>query len=188
MDKTAVAEVKMVPCPECKKLCKPIGLAVHRRIVHGVVGTAPSTVRRHRNEKAKSGNRTTTPQTVARRKLNGSHQCPVCPFVAKWTGGLTKHMAAAHPKVKPGRSTKIERTAKAEIVRSNGQVHTEEAAGQGHSDGGISETVLAIALGRFQGLCREISTEFDLPPRLFASRLGELVYRSQVRTTLGHRN
>jgi hypothetical protein len=53
-------------------------------------------------------------------------------------------------------------------------------AREGYNDG-ISEITLAIALGRFQGLCASMAHEFNIPSKLFTSRLAALIYATQVR-------
>jgi hypothetical protein len=76
------------------------------------------------------------------------------------------------PKLK--RSKSLEHSpAKAEVVKPRRE------EGQFTPNG--YEIPLAIALGRFQELCRGLAFEHDVPERLFAQRLAELVYRSQVR-------
>ena len=190
MDTAAV--VHKIKCPDCAATFDEARqLGPHRNKAHGYrVSDGKNKVSRAqkhgqpRPKKKRSGNRT-SPHLAGRNKLNGSYPCPECEFVAKWSGGLTKHMRNHNPsqplsKTKAGRSLKVERTAKAEIIRSNGNGHFIEA-GQAPPHDPISETVLAIALGRFQGLCQSMATEFDVPPRMFAARLCELVYRSQVR-------
>lgn len=111
-------------------------------------------------------------------RLKGSFQCSECDFVASWTGGLTLHMKKKHPE----RSVAIERTTKAEVtrvVRTNGKPKEEaHPVAGGYA---IPDATLAVALGRFQGLCQSFAVEYDLPPRLFASRLAELIYHAQVR-------
>jgi hypothetical protein len=45
----------------------------------------------------------------------------------------------------------------------------------------IPEGALAVAFGRFQELCRSFAFEYDLPPKLFTSRLSQLISASAVR-------
>jgi predicted RNA-binding Zn-ribbon protein involved in translation (DUF1610 family) len=111
----------------------------------------------------------------ARAKIyGGEYPCPHCDFVAQWTGGLKIHIRAAHKE-----GSTIERQEKTAAV-STIEVRAEKthAAANGYA---ISDATLALALGRFQGLCQSMAVEFDLPPRLFAARLAELIYHSQVR-------
>jgi uncharacterized C2H2 Zn-finger protein len=125
-------------------------------------------------------------------------KCPHCPFVASWKGGLTYHMKRAHspvrdaaagtPEIQPQpiangkrKYTRrdIEQPAQAHailIARPNGHAQESHAAPDG-----IPEGTLALALGRFQELCRSIAFEHDLPPRLFTSRLAGLIYAATVR-------
>ena len=113
-------------------------------------------------------------------RLKGKFPCPHCDFIASWTGGLTLHIAKKHPEG----SVTIERTTKAEvtaITRTSRAAQEESHAAPNGYAPSIPEGTLALALGRFQGLCQSMAVEFDLPPRLFAARLAELVYRSQIR-------
>jgi C2H2-type zinc-finger domain/Zinc finger, C2H2 type len=113
-------------------------------------------------------------------RLKGKFPCPHCDFIASWTGGLTLHISKKHPEG----SVTIERTTKAEvtaITRTSRAAQEESHAAPNGYAPSIPEGTLALALGRFQGLCQSMAVEFDLPPRLFAARLAELVYRSQIR-------
>lgn len=126
-------------------------------------------------------------------------KCDQCDFVARWKGGLTHHKRAAHPDVHPvpvpvkvhraavKRSAKrreFDNPAKAIVVHtaattpSNGHHPSQEA----HAvTDGIPEATLALGLGRFQELSRQLAFEHDLPPRLYASRLAGLIYAATVR-------
>jgi Zn-finger protein len=105
----------------------------------------------------------------------GAFSCPDCTFVGINQQGLSHHITRMHK----NRSTTLAKPPKqANLALTNGHSHEEEAHPVAIS---IPEATLALALGRFQGLCTAMAVEFDLPPRLFASRLAELVFRSQVR-------
>ena len=147
-----------VKCPDCDGMFFPPGLGPHRARMHGAKAKPAIILRgsQHPN-------------------LKGEFPCPECSFVAKWTGGLKNHMRTHLKK----RSESLERPAKTEIVKTR---RVNGASEEGHfAANGIPEATLALALGRFQGFCTSMAAEFDLPPRLFASRLAELIYRSQVR-------
>jgi uncharacterized C2H2 Zn-finger protein len=185
-------------CPDCDHApyTSRKGLATHRRYAHGVKGSAPSTIWMR---KKKNAGRTTVME-----RLTGKFPCPKCAFVAQWKGGLTKHMRALHVEFRCPDCNKIFETSsglgihrrnthgilgkhsqRREIVQSlqtqaiahsNGQAHHHEETY--FAANGIPEATLALALGRFQGLCTSMAAEFDIPPRLFASRFAELIYRS----------
>jgi len=160
-------------CPQSFDLAKVLG--THKRTAHGIAGQSKGAITaRARKAAAK---------TVAAQPGNlDPQQCPLCSFVAKWQGGLTKHMNAAHPdaittKPKTRKELQLAKRAAKVPVTLNGHAPEE---GQRAQDA-VTETILAIALGRFQGLCTSMATEFDIPPRMFARRFSELVYRTQVR-------
>jgi hypothetical protein len=146
-------------------------LASHRRSKHGIAGSSVSTLSLKKKKKAGS--------PTVQSRFNGQFPCTHegCKFIAKWKGGLTKHMNAHGNK----RSLQLAKQTLPPIV-SNG-------AGVNHSNNqeahvapdGIAEVTLALALGRFQELCRSMAFEFDIPPKLFTQRLAELIYRAQVR-------
>jgi hypothetical protein len=117
-----------------------------------------------------------SPQTMGRKELKGEYPCALCNFVGQWKGGLTLHMSKKHPEG----SVALERTTKVEVSRTRPTEEEGHFTPNGYAPS-IPEGTLALALGRFQGLCQSMAVEFDLPPRLFAARLAELVYRSQVR-------
>lgn len=136
-----------------------------------------------------------------------SYQCTLCdhaPFKAPTA--LGRHKLSAHGI--PGQSTasvayrKAKAKAKENLQNGNAQVrHAVKApkdasketrstltrsqkasleAFQVH-DNQIPDGALAVALGRFQELCRSFAFEYDLPPRLFTSRLTQLISASSVR-------
>jgi uncharacterized C2H2 Zn-finger protein len=146
-------------CPECEAtFVSPTGLGAHRNKAHGIQGMARSTVQ----AREKKGR----PPVLS---LN----CPHCEFVSKNKAGLTLHMNKSH-------RSEIVKTIEdrpAAIIATNGH-HREETHAVAN---GIPEATLALALGRFQGFCSGMAYEFDLPPRMFAARLAELIYRSQIR-------
>jgi uncharacterized C2H2 Zn-finger protein len=147
-------------CPDCNAIySSATGLGAHRSRAHGIQGMAKSTV-------------------AAREKREGIHKpvdlnCPHCEFVSKNKAGLTLHMNKSH-------RSEIVKTIEdrpAAIIATNGH-HREETHAVAN---GIPEATLALAIGRFQGFCSGMAYEFDLPPRMFAARLAELIYRSQIR-------
>lgn len=115
-------------------------------------------------------------------------QCQLCDFKAQAPGGLAHHMTRRHnakpsPKSHYKRRT-LEPTQSLEISATNGSKnHVLHAAEEeSHVDrNGIPEATLAVALGRFQELCRSMAFELDLPPRSFAARVAGLVYAATIR-------
>ena len=71
-------------CPDCsKEFASARALGPHRNQAHGF---------------RVDGSRGTK-HPAASRKLAGKFPCELCGFVAKWPGGLSKHMGASHPEV-----------------------------------------------------------------------------------------
>jgi uncharacterized C2H2 Zn-finger protein len=191
------AQAKAVKCPECGETFKtPQALGLHKRNVHGIEGQHHSTVYAKRREMALRG------ELVSTIDPSNLLQCQECGLILGSKAGFSVHVnknhpnyrakrdaAAGTPELQPQPTTKrkytrreIEQPTQAFAIltsQSNGlQHHTQE----GHAaPDGIPEATLALALGRFQGFCTSMATEFDLPPRMFASRLATLIYRSQVR-------
>ena len=162
-------------CDQCDFVARfPGGLAWHKRRIHSLEPAPPP-----------------PPQSELK--------CDLCDFVARWKGGLTHHKRAAHPDAHPApnevkahrvvvrRSAKrreFDNPAKAIVVHtaaptpSNGHHPSQEAHA---ATDGIPEATLALGLGRFQELSRQLAFEHDLPPRLYASRLAGLIYAATVR-------
>jgi uncharacterized C2H2 Zn-finger protein len=154
------------PCPECGAgFASPQLLGRHRKQEHGVqtVGEA---------------------KRQARLAMQDGLPCPHCDFIAANKAGFSLHVNKQHPDQPKPEGVTLEQptqTTRA-IIRTNGngQAAAAQPEGQAHSDG-IPEATLALALGRFQGFCTSMATEFDLPPRRFARELSRLIYASQVR-------
>jgi uncharacterized C2H2 Zn-finger protein len=75
-------------CPECgKEFESQRSVGPHRRAAHGyrIPSKAPKVSERIGSAAAKDGVK---------------YPCPHCDFIAKWKGGLTHHMQAAHPTVR----------------------------------------------------------------------------------------
>ena len=176
MRKAAVVVAPPAPgpslqCPECKVSFANIQkLTWHRKREHGITRVLAA-----------------KPNHVD----NGfGLKCSQCDFIAKTSGGLAVH-AAKHTRAgtteittttsvpaKSNRGTSIEHAkANRQLARTNGHSH-EEAD---FVTGGVPEATLAIAFGRFQGLCQSMAFEYDVPPKLFTSRLAELIFRSTLR-------
>ena len=162
----------LLTCPDCPAtFTKAVELGKHRRFKHGVFGRhSDALIRRQALERS-----------------GGGFPCSDCEFIATSIGGLSLHRGKQHKDALPpvdnphpkSRGTELARTKTTRPIASNGNGHHSEEAH--FAANGIPEATLALALGRFQGLCQGMAVEFDLPPRLFASRLAELIYRSQVR-------
>jgi hypothetical protein len=156
-------------CPECPAQYNDArGLATHRRYKHGTIGTSAAAVSMRNKQKA-HGRR-------VHKRLKGSFPCTVegCSFIAQWQGGLTTHMHAHTRRDELAIQSRTEIAGNgAGVQDSNQEAH--------FAANSIAEIPLAIALGRFQELCRSLAFEHNIPERLFAQRLAELVYRAQVR-------
>jgi len=169
-----IVEVKPEPlplkCADCDFTCdKPQLLGRHRRFTHGVVGEV-TRINREKMEK---------------RLLQGTgFPCPHCSFNAASRNGLGVHLVTTHKDLATTieGETDLDRPKEKRLARINNNGSNGNHSEESHfAANGIPEGTLALALGRFQGLCQSMATEFDLPPRLFASRLAELIYRSQIR-------
>lgn len=83
------------PCPECKEkgiekvFQYPTGLGVHRRSVHGVLGTSNASIAA-RKAKAVAKNMAATKNVL-------NIACPYCPRMFDTANGRAKHIGAAHP-------------------------------------------------------------------------------------------
>lgn len=118
---------------------------------------------------------------LARQNMQDGLPCPHCDFVAVNKAGYSLHVNNKHADQPKQEGVTLEHSAQASraIVRTNGSGQPSNE-GQAHPDG-ISEATLALALGRFQGLCQGMAIEFDLPPRRFAREFIRLIYATQVR-------
>ena len=137
---------ELIKCPDCGKEIKRAGLGMHRFHLHGY---------RPKEKSKKQGS------TTVHKRLTGEFPCSHCKFVAKWKGGLTKHIGAMHPSAtstEPKRSTELATVKVTSTPSTNG--HRQKA----HRDHPATETAVAFALGRFEALCSEISSKFNLPP------------------------
>jgi len=142
--------------PECgKEYNDAAHLGIHRRAAHGILGRSANAMKR-----AAQAAKLPEPAPIADAEP------------------ITKQPVTKRKYTK--RSLQLAKQTLPPIA-SNG-------AGVNHSNqeahfapDGIPEVTLAIALGRFQELCRSMAFEFDIPPKLFTQRLAELIYRAQVR-------
>lgn len=140
--------------PNCSKQYNDAAhLGIHRRAAHGIPGRSANAVKKRELKAAQASAKLPDPAPVAEAQSKRKYK--------------KRSLELAKQTLPP--------------IASNG-------AGVNHSNqetyvapDGISEVTLAIAYGRFQELCRSISFEFDVPPKLFAQRLAELIYRAQVR-------
>ena len=160
-------------CPECPANYDDArGLATHRRYKHGIAGKSKTAMQYQEQKNAGS--------TRVHTRLKGSFPCTHegCTFVAQWKGGLTHHMRT-HSKNK--RSLQLAKQNRTEIASNGAGANHSNSQEANFAPDGIPEATLAVALGRFQELCRSMAFEFDLPPRMFTQRVAALIYRSQIR-------
>ena len=180
-------------CPECGAIFSTVQLvAMHRSRAHGVVGMSKSSVDKRRLDARKAAEaeaaKTTEAAALAaadQQKQTDEKTCTACGFVAKNARGMTVHMATTHRSDSSETKTKTPTGgSELEYVEKDQRSIERRAASQAKREAasdGIPEATLALALGRFQGLCASMALEFDLPPRRFASRLAELIFAAQVR-------
>ena len=157
-------------CPECNEPQKnKVELGKHRRFQHNIRGTSKDALAARREKQIGA---------------TGGLPCPHCEFIAVNKAGYSLHVNKWHRDEDKGAS--LERTAQ----QPTRALSTSRAIGNGNGHAieqrqvdpdAIPEATLALALGRFQGLCTSMATEFDLPPRRFARELSRLVYATQVR-------
>jgi hypothetical protein len=175
-------------------------LAMHRAKKHGVAGQGRTALYAHLREQAAQG------LLVKTIDPNNPLQCQKCGYPAKSKNGLGVHLGATHKltlaenvsvpateiatTTQPPTSNGKRKYTRRAIEPAQSQAIVLSYASNGHhhptqeahpAPDGIPEATLALALGRFQELCRSIAFEHDLPPRLFTSRLAGLVYATSVR-------
>ena len=199
-----------VKCPECDaEYDTTKGLSSHRRSAHGYVSQNKYLVAlRKRGPVPKKADplkcdqcgfvAENVPQmTWHTAKVHTPHntlKCDDCGFVAQWPGGLTNHRRKSHPEKYP---TPVEAKNHRLIVKQRREIANPKkiqaitvrpATSNGHQEAHVAptgdpipEATLAIGLGRFQELSRQLAFEFDLPPRLLTSRLAGLIYAATVR-------
>ena len=127
-------------------------LGIHRRAAHGIIGKKRQT------------------QIAATAAATPEPAPPVSAEVVAMT---------TQPKRKyTRRKTGLENIPQTAITSAGANRSNQESH---FASDGIPEATLALALGRFQGLCASIATEFDLPPRSFAQRFAALIYSATVR-------
>jgi uncharacterized C2H2 Zn-finger protein len=169
-------------CPECDKPCQPVGITFHRKAAHGLSGVEQE--RLFEVARAERG-------VVAVIETPADDtKCPQCDFVAQNKRGLIVHLSTTHKQYSTTPDAIQHREKRKKNLEQPTQVTAIEVTRNGHqeshpvADGHalIPDAALAVALGRFQGLCTSFAAEYDLPPRMFAARLAELIYNSQVRT------
>ena len=170
-------------CPECGIGFGERSLSLHRRLKHGLSAE-------QQQEMAEAKPKPKPAEAVAEVMPADPNRCPECEFVAVNPRGLIRHKATHNAKPTPEalrkrneRKNKIDSPTQAIVLaETNGNAHHHaeaHPAADGHPL--IPDAALAVALGRFQGLCASFAAEYDLPPRMFAARLAELIYNTQVR-------
>jgi hypothetical protein len=170
------AKEAKIKCPDCERTFKTTtGLGSHRRSFHKIPGTSASTLFMRRKKHPELAEPPVAPASPQ------AYKCEECGDTFTKRGTFAKHLKRIHSlsiKQYSPRGTALEPT-KAITVQTNGHAKEEShVAPTGYS---IPEATLALALGRFQGFSTAMASEFDLPPRLFASELARLIYRSTVR-------
>lgn len=165
-----------VQCPDCDFKAKDqAGLTIHRKTIHKAVSQSA---------------------TAVAIRASDPLQCTECGFRATSKIGLANHLARIHKILSQSGRAKLKREERAQLRAAKKGTTIEPAqtitavaitTNNGHHQeahtpaNGIPEGTLALALGRFQELCRSIATEHDLPPRSFAAQLARLIYATTLR-------
>jgi uncharacterized C2H2 Zn-finger protein len=71
----------------------PQVLGSHKARIHGIIGSSEAALKRRKLAAKRGVDKPSTPRN------HDPQQCPHCEFVAKWKGGLTKHLNSAHSDV-----------------------------------------------------------------------------------------
>ena len=160
---------KRVACPDCgRTFDRPTSLGSHRRSVHGIVGSAKSTVLA-RNKRLSA---LPPPVPVAVLDVNQAQIPEVQPTrkgIKKGNLNDAKALAAQKRSYKK-RETALETTTIP--IESNG--HHPAAAS------GIPEATLLVAYGRFIEFQASLARELDLPPRQFAREFHAVIRSTPV--------
>jgi hypothetical protein len=171
-------------CTPAQAFRTPLELGKHKRFKHGIQGTSHSAARSRAITREGHVNE---PQSVT---------CDLCgrgPFNS--FKGLVFHRRLKHGISTPRQNALATLTPERNDKHGNpqttnrGTLTTNQPEVEHHLNGSsqhqgqyeIPEATLAVAFGRFTELCRTIAVEYDLPPRLFAHRLSELIHSAQVR-------
>lgn len=199
-----------VKCPDCDaEYDSTRGLSSHRRSAHGYVsqnkylvalrkrGPVPKKADPLKCDECGYVAKNVPDMTWHTAKVHTPHdtlECDECGFVAQWPGGLTNHQRKSHPEKYPTPvEAKLHRAIdkRRRAIANPKKIQTiivRPATSNGHQEAHpapngdpIPDGTLALALGRFQELCRSIAFEHDLPARMFATRLAGLIYASTVR-------
>lgn len=168
-------------CPKCKE--KFTGkyaaqeLGRHLRNVHKVLGKQ------------------------AKRKLlgigAGTLPCPKCEYMAKNKAGLSIHLSAQHGVVGKYHARhelrKQRKGIKANAPNSTALTTIQDSEDHRHANAiqqtngyHIDPATIAVAFGRFQELCRALAVEFDVPPRMFARELSDVIHAATLRQSSGN--
>ena len=160
-------------CPECDaRYDDARGLGTHRRLKHGIKGSAPSTIAAR---KKKSG------KTRVHTRLKGQFPCTHegCKFIAKWKGGLTNHLNTTHRNTK--RSLQLAKQTLPPIASDGAGVNHSNPQETYVAPDGIPEAVIAFTAGRVQELCAVTASQFNIPAKPFTARVIELIYATTLR-------
>jgi hypothetical protein len=162
-------------CPECWKISHravefptPTELGKHRRFKHNVLGRSHTAVRRR---EISQENQAKTGEVVSPENF----QCPHCPRAFSKQHGLSIHISQAH---KVSTETALTPSTSQELTNGNGRtqgvIQTESnGARNGHrNDAALAQTIaIAHVTGIIQNIILTTASEYDLPPRQFATRI-----------------
>jgi uncharacterized C2H2 Zn-finger protein len=154
MSKKVVKVTGAFKCPECERVFnRAPELGNHRRGAHGIEGSS-------------SG-------SIAARKARAAKKLAAVVITVEPIPAKQEVVAIEKRKYKKRETGYGQREAE---ISNEGSKET----GEGNNNG-ISEITLAIALGRFQGLCSAMAYEFNIPSKMFTAQLAALIYATQVR-------
>ena len=142
------------------------GLGIHRRLSHGVAGTARTSVR----QRLKRAETTT----------KGIYKCPECGVVYKFATGLGTHRLKAHGVQGTSYASVFAREQKQlqleGVANNNGN-----SAGSSHGEKEIDGFTLGHTVASIQSLIAHICEREAILPNVFTARIIELLSPAPLR-------
>lgn len=202
-DKSSDTPFKCPDCPATFKL--PTGLGIHRRMKHGIMGSAPSTLAaRQKVEAGKaalkklpapvslaaSATKPTTKKVTKHGGESGKFQCPECPMSFTYARVLGKHRAAKHGVAGASKSALLKQRHNLERHTTNGHSTALETlpppdpanhSANPHSAASLDPLAYAIAVGSVKEFCRNFAEEHGIVTKQFTRQFAELFLREARR-------
>jgi hypothetical protein len=194
---------KLLKCDLCGKEYKAAtGLGIHKLRAHGIPGVSRSSGDYHKQKAKKQTAKAqfacdlcdrTFPRNseLGRHKL-AKHGIPGMTYSSQWQRRKNEKLkqeaalaAQSHSTPTPKENihaltvppAKLGRPRKQKNITVN---HHQTIIAVGPLESSY-EGPAAIAVGRFQEVCRSLAYQYELPEKLFAARVTELLYATQVR-------